>query len=393
MTKSYQKLEYSNKNLPLRKVLFVLLVLVALFSFGYAVSNLLKWEAGYRLIESSGTYGNEVELRYYTESKSEYNKVKSIYDDSSQKMYQLLDETNLYDDVINIAYLNENINTKVQVDDKLYNVLKKLDSYSDRTIYLGPVFELYKGIFSCSEDYQLIDYDPLLNEDINQELQQLLSYLNSDEHIKIRLYADNYVELYVSDEYKNFVEENGYSNYLDLFWLKNSFIIDQVAESLLQQGYSKGLLSCYNGYYRFLNSESIMYHYYDLVDDNIAIIADIDYPQPTACVFYRSYKMFELDSLINYTLQDGSVRTCYISSSDGLSKAPISSLTVYSTSKDCSTLALESMKYYISDSFDSDDIKNEDFNYFYLNNKEFIYNDKSLVIENLYDGYSLDYQE
>lgn len=393
MTKSYQKIEYSSKHLTLRKVLFVVFILVALFSFGYAVKNMLEWEAGYRQIEAEGSYGDEVELRYYTESKSEYNKVKKIYDSSCKQMYELLDESNLYDDVINIAYFNQNINTKVQVDEKLYKVFEKLASYDNRTIYLGPVYEIYKGIFSCTDDYQLAEFDPLLNEDINQELKQLLVYLNSDEHIKINLYEDNYVELYVSDEYKQYIDEHGYSCYLDLYWIKNNFIIDDVADSLLAQGYDKGLLSCYNGYYRFLSSDSVMYHYYDLIDGNIGIIADIDYSQPTACVFYRSYQMFELDSFINYTLADGSVRTCYVSNDDGYSKAPISSLTVYSEEKDCSTLVLESMKYYISDDFDTESIKGEDFNYFYVNDKTLNYNDRSLIIENLYTGYQLNYVE
>lgn len=389
MQKSNQKIEYTSKHLNLRKVLFIIFLLIALFSFGIAIKSLLSWQTGYREIESEGYYSDEIQLQYYLENKAQYVKVKNIYNESCKEIYQLLDESQIYDGIYNIAYINSNPNQKIKVDDKLYNCLALLQKYNNKSIMLAPIYELYKGIFGCNEDYQLVDYDPLLNEEIAQYVKEVLNYINDENHIQLKLYDDNYVELYVSEQYQKFAEDNGINSYLDFYWIKNSFVVDYVAQQLINEGFNQGFISCHNGYCRFLSGNQVTYHYYDELDDDIRLVADIEYSEPTASVQYRNYRLFDYDFMANYTLENGEKRTCYIDEKDGLSKTSLSSLTVYSHDDNCSTLLLKSMKYYITDNFDAEKLNEDDFYYYYMNEYTVEYNDNKLKIEIINPGCKL----
>ncbi|MDO4377938.1 MAG: hypothetical protein Q4C64_02145 [Erysipelotrichia bacterium] len=390
MQKSNSKIEYTSKNLQLRKVLFIVFILVALFSFGIAAKNLFSWQPEYRIVENNVVDGNEVILKYCADSKAEYEAVKNIYNESYQKIYNLLDESSIYEGTNNIAYINAHPNQKIKVDGLLYEQLNLLAEYDNNSIALAPIYELYKGMFSCDADYQLVDYDPLLNAEIAEYVQKLLSFINDKNHLSIELFEDNYVELHVSDQYRQFAQENDINSYIDFYWLKNSFIIDYIAQQLLASGYDQGVLSCYNGYFRFLSNDALTYHYYDLVsDDSIELIADLNYAQPVAGVQYRSYRLLDFDFLINYTLENGEKRTCYIDNKDGLSKAPLSSLNIYSYQDNCTNLLLKSMKYYITDNFKWEELDKQDFYYYYLEGLQLNYNDKNLDIEVVYPQCSL----
>ncbi len=391
MQESNSKIEYTSKNLRLRQILFIVFILVALFCFGIVAKNLFSWEKEYRIVENNTASGNEVVLKYCADNKAQYEAVKNIYNESYQKIYRLLDESCLYEGINNIAYINAHPNQKIKVDELLYEQLSLLAEYNNNSIALAPIYELYKGMFSCDADHQLVDYDPLLNTEIAAYVQKLLSFINDEEHFSIELYEDNYVELNISDQYREFAQENDINSYIDFYWLKNGFIIDYIAQQLLAAGYDQGILSCYNGYFRFLGDDPLTYHYYDLVaDDNIELIADINYAQPVSGVQYRSYRLLEFDFLINYTLENGERRTCYIDNKDGLSKAPLSSLNIYSYQDNCSNLLLKSMKYYITDDFEREELDKQDFYYYYLDGTQLDYNDKNLDIDVIYPQYSLD---
>lgn len=60
------------------------------------------------------------------------------------------------------------------------------------------------------------------------------------------------MRLEVSEEYQNWMAENGYETYLDFYWMKNAFIVDYLADLMIENGYIRGAISSYDGFNRNL---------------------------------------------------------------------------------------------------------------------------------------------
>lgn len=74
--------------------------------------------------------------------------------------------------------------------------------------------------------------------------------------MNVELLGGNQVKLSVSDDYLAFAEKNFISDFIDFSWMKNAFITDYVADVMIDNGYTLGSLTSYDGFTRNLDQTS-----------------------------------------------------------------------------------------------------------------------------------------
>ena len=183
--------------------------------------------------------------------------------------------------------------------------------------------------------------------------------------ISLELLGDDTVVLRVSDAYRAFARQNGITAYTDLTWMKNAFIIDYLADTLNEKGYTLGNLTSYDGFTRNLDKSGQVYAFnlFNKVGATVYPAGIMYYSRPISIVNYRSYAMNTLDALRFYVYGDGTTATPYMSLDDGLDKCASTELICFSYSKGCAETLLSSVGEYISDSVDTDILKQRDIGY------------------------------
>ena len=391
--KPVQKIELSERRIKLRIVLVVLFIVIALAAFAVGIIFYLSTDAGWRQVEASAADTNcSQDFIFYYEIQNggldgtaENRAVATSYGEAAVEAYRIFNPQERFDGLYNLAYLNENINTKIEIDATLYNALALLESYGNRTVYLGPVYAYYYNIFYSPDEANAAFYDPYKNEDMAEYFRRVAEYANDGESINIELYGNNTVMLSVSEEYQQFAKDNAVDYYLDFFVLKNAFIIDYLAESLIEDGFTKGIITSYDGYTRTLGEDrqfSI-----DVLDKNGEYAYIAGTVSSTGCISavrMHNYSLGSADHGYNYGYSDGTAATAYVDPADGLYKSCINDLIGYSRGTGCAELMLNLLPVYIADEFNSSALsalKAEKGIYsVYCADNELIYNDKDLIV-------------
>ncbi|MBQ6991243.1 MAG: hypothetical protein IJN58_09320 [Clostridia bacterium] len=355
-----EKIELSQKNIKLRWVAAIAFFAVGAASLAFALNSYLTPETGWEQIAINGDYGetcaDEFLLMYHLGSgeespSTEKKAVTNIYTDSCEEAYKIFHSETEYDGVGNLAAINAGPNQEVTVDPALYAVLEKLDNHGIRTHYLGPAYEIYNGIFGCTEDYQTADYDPLQNPGLKTTFSEIAGYAMAEETIDLEFLGDHRVRLTVSDDYLRYANTLETNRFLDLSWMKNAFIADYLADALIDGGYTHGVITSYDGYTRNLETqEEIFYH--QLYD--VKPLAQMEYRGPMSLVELRAYPVNAMDRMRYYTLETGAVRVPYLDVADGLPKAAAGSLVAYSEEVGCGDLLCQILPTYVGDSFDEE---------------------------------------
>lgn len=339
---------------------FILFVFVAVTAFATGINSLFTTEPGWQEIEVDSAYetncGNEFVFMYYlgasgTDATVENKALKIVYSDACIMAHKLFHNKELFEDVINIAYINQHPNEVIEVDSGLYEAFKVLDAYDNRNLYMAPVYNQYDEIFYCEDDSQLVNFDPKLNEEVAADYAEIAVYANNPEMIDVQLLGDNKVQLYVSEEYLAYASENYITDYIDFFWMKNAFITDYLAEELISRGYTMGTISSYDGFSRSLDSSENSYSFniYDRVDLTIYQAAIMQYNGTQSLVYFRDYMMSELDWMHYYALSNGEVRNSYVDIADGVSKAATDSFYAYGKDMSCAEVLMQALPVYVAE--------------------------------------------
>ena len=104
------------------------------------------------------------------------------------------------------------------VDSALYSAFELIRDNGSRYPYLAPVYTEYKGLFSCENDSEAEEFDPMLNSEVRGFVDETLTYVNNPDAIDIELLGENKLRLNVSDEYADFASQNDIGEYLDRQW-------------------------------------------------------------------------------------------------------------------------------------------------------------------------------
>lgn len=400
-----EKVELSEKNVGPRLILVVILLAVGLIAIGYGVNSLLSKESGWQEIEAdsradincSGDFVFLYQLGVSGVSSTAENKALTmIYTDACVKAYELFHSKQAFEGVNNVYYINQHPNEEIVVDEVLYQAFELIQKQESRYLYMAPIYVRYDDIFACTDDSQIVDFDPYTDEVVAKEYAEVASYAADVAAVDVKLLGDNRVMLMVSDAYLAYAAENYITDFIDFAWMKNAFITDFLADTLLAKGYTKGSISSYDGFVRNMDGsgEAYSFNIFDRVDANVYQVAVMEYAGARSIVNLRSFPMSALDKNRYYELSNGEMRNAYLDVQDGRCKSAMSTMISYSEEKSCSQIALQMAPIYISDAFQSEKLSElaiEGIHSVYCQDSMIAYTEVALILKDIYNVNNVSY--
>ena len=173
------------------------------------------------------------------------------------------------------------------------------------------------------------------------------------------LFVERHFELF--REYLDYAGKNGMERLVDLYWMKNAFAADYMAERMAAAGFTDGYLTCADGFTRSLGGSdvSISGTLYDRVGKNIYKAAVADFGKVKSVVVFHDFPEGRQNAGFYYQFADGEMITPYVDPSDGLCKNSVSCLSVCSDSLSCAQVMLAAKSAYIADEFHPSQLREE----------------------------------
>lgn len=345
------RIELSGKHLWLRILLVVVLVGMAAGFFGQAIHAALTPEPGWQQIKTAAQLpmAGELTLEYYLTPGQE-KALTGLYTEALEEASRLFGgETS---EAGTLGYLNEHPEETVTVEPALYEALTLLERQNSRYLYYAPVYEQYRGLYSCETDAEAQDFDPAVSDEIREFVEQACAFAADPQSVQLELLGDNQVRLTVSPEYRAFATENGVEAFLDFFWLRNAFAVDYIAGRLAAAGYREGILTSFEGFARVLGEGSFRMELYGLSGGKVTSAQTLTYIGPKAMVQFRAFPMVQLDQLHYYVTESGAVRTPFIDEQTGTTWAAAEHMAAVSTLRSCAELALMTLPVFTARQID-----------------------------------------
>ena len=335
----------------------------------YGFMNFLRGDSGWR--EISVKAGSELNcsedftLKYNVgaggvSAGGEAKALSLIYTDAAVKGYRLFNIDESFDDVTNLYDINRHQNEVLTVDPVLYEALKKVSDANCREIYLGPLYASLENLCMSNDDAVAAQFDPEKDDDAAEEAAAVAAFAQNPDDISMEFPGENQVCLHVSDAYQAYAAEMGYTAYLDFFWMKNAFLIDYLADTIRGEGYQHGIISSKDGFVRCLDEtgeKEYQYPLYHLSGNEIQSHGTMTYEGPKSIVFFHAYQAGSPDTYRYYQYQDGTMRTPYLSASDGKDHTAASELLVYSGEYGCADTLLAALSDYQAESLSGESLK------------------------------------
>jgi len=399
-----EKIELSEKNIGWRLAFFILFVVIAGAAFTSCVNSFFSKDPGWYQIETGSSdeahCGNEFVFMYHLgmdgNATDENRTLSVLYTEACKTAHKLFHNKEAFEGVNNIYYINQHPNEVIEVDPSLYKAFSIIDAYDNRNIYMAPVYNQYDEIFYCEDDSQLTDYDPRLNEEVATEYAKIATFANDPTMVDLKLLGDNQIQLYVSEEYLAYAKENYITDYIDFFWMKNAFITDYLAETMIDRGYTYGTISSYDGFVRAMDDSDSSYSFniFNRVGLNIYQAAVMQYQGPQSLVYFRDHMMSEMDRHHYYVLANGEVRNAYVDVKDGISKAAIDSFYAYGRDMGCAEVLMQALPVYVAEEFSKEsvaEIANAGVYSVYCQDGVVKYNDESVKFADILDEETMKY--
>lgn len=370
-----EKIEVNERHIPLRLVLLIVFILIGITAFGIFFSTLLNAEPGWMVIEEANTnypsIGQDFILNYYvpkTNSTASKKKVVSIYSELVEKSFLLFNELNEYEGYNNVYYINHHPNEEIEIDSVLYNAFKKINDHNNKIIFLAPVYQQYRNLFSSESNTYAKEFDPKYNEDMKDYFLEICEFVNSDK-VSISLLENNKIKLNVSDDYLEYTKANEIDEYINFWTLKNAFVCDYMATTLYENGITGFVLSSNDGYnYSVGSPEELSLEVWRKDGKKKIMVGRLSFTGTSQFVTYTDspldinkndyYEYYESDDKSKDLID---VTSRYISEVDGISREGTSAYYAYGSTIGCAEIAMEVLNIFISDSIDQtkvDEIKN-----------------------------------
>ncbi len=404
--KPVNKIELYAEHRRLRLILAVAFLVMGAFFIAYGVANLSLKKPGWSEIEvSSSEYNCSGDFVFLyclgsgdISATAENKALTACYSDATEYAFQMFTKDVAYENVHNMYYINRHPNEELEVDDILYQAFSLIQESGNRSLYLAPVYEQYDGLFHCTEEYQAVEYDPYLNQNVADYYAAITGFANDTKMIDLELLGENRICLRVADEYLAFAMENEIENFIDFYWMKNAFIVDYMADTMRENGFVYGSISSCDGFVRNLDDVSdteYAFHIFSRNDDAIYPAGVMQYDGAMSIVCLRNYPVNNsLEGQYYYSFQNGEIRTAYIDAADGYCKSAVNDLISYAQDSSCSEILLQVMPIYINDQFETGTLSRltKDGIYsIYCQDNRILYNESSLVLTDLYDENEIQY--
>lgn len=396
-----QKIELDDAHTRGRFIAVVLLIILGAVAIAYGFTKLMTPQMGWQEIKASAgdslTCGDDFVFLYDVGSSgvsasAEARAVTSLYTQACRRLYQAFDTEAGFAESGNLYDLNHHPNEIVTVDEVLYRALEQVQRSGSRAIYLGAVYYRYEDLFYCEDDSQLVDFDPYLSDEVREEYAAVADFAGDTESIGVELLGDNQVRLNVSAECLAYVKTLGTERFLDFAWLKNAFEADYLAQVMLDNGFTNGVISSVDGFVRNLDSreQSCYLNLYDLPENQVILAASMEYRGPMSLAVMRNFPVSGLDDSRYYRLRDGRMCTMYLDPSDGMCKASMNSLVSYSQTQGCAELALKMAPIFISEGLPQE-LAGQDVWYITCQRNKLCFTEPGLELANIYNVDGLEY--
>lgn len=339
-----RKIELPNKNLKQKLVIAGVLLLIGLSAIGYGLYNSLKIDPGFTQIEVASNYdknnSKEFVLYSYVKNSADKKNLIKIYSNAQVEAFRLFNVYEEYEH--NLFYINHHPNEVIEIDERLYKALKTASDY--KYIYLGPIYQIYNGIFSCDLDGQINEFLPDLNNDVRNMFDKLSQYILDDNCIYIEFFDNNCIKLNVSYEYNSYLTENQLDHILDFYYMNNACIMDYVCDDLIKNGYDKSIISSVEGYMRLLDDSLSNYNLLGMINGELTFAGTIDCKGPVSVIEIRNFIINESDKYNYYQTANKEIYSKYLDF-NGNNIKEIDNLLTYSNDNSLK-LILETMNLY-----------------------------------------------
>jgi len=349
-------IELSQRYIKPRGFLALALLLLGLGFLGYALMSALETEPGWQQVEVSSSKpncGGEFTLMYeFTDdATAQHKRLVRLYSEAAENAFRIFTPDVQEEGLGNVAYLNAHVNEVVEVDPALYRALSQINAYSDRRVFLAPAAIEYNRVFWSQSDEEAASYDPAKNPETAAWVREVARFASDPQAVSVELLGNNRVRLKVSEEYQAFAGENELDTLLDFGWMTNAFIADYLADILVENGFTQGHLSSYDGFTRNLDTRDRTYLFslYNRQGTFIDVPAKMYCTEPMAIVFLRNYPMVEADQWHYYAYASGDAVTAMLDPADGMSKSTVNDLVAYSRQQGCAEVLLQTAPIWIAE--------------------------------------------
>ena len=255
-----EKIEISQKHIPLRIAAFVLAFVVAVGSITAGVLKIGKKGPGYRTVETdpdetAPLYATGVTLTYAFsgsggEIKTAYNALRTDYGTALCGAYKLLDAESEYVGLANAATLDRNRGETFSLDPRLYaaleDALEKTERRQGYNLFAGALFTAWGEILSLAEPQE---FDPLHDPFQAERLERLARATEDLSNFTLALDPAALTACFtVSPEYEALLRELEISSpVLDFNLLREAYELTMTAAALEEKGWTAGYLTTEGG--------------------------------------------------------------------------------------------------------------------------------------------------
>lgn len=402
-----EKIELSEGNALRRAIAAALLLILGAGALAYSFSRLLAPEPGWQAIEAASpdgpTCAEEFTLLYELgaggeDPRSENRRLAEVYAQACQAAFRLFHTVERFEGVTNLCDINAQPNRTLSVDPALYRAFEAVGEAGDRTVYLGPVWARYGDLFFCQDDSQIGDFDPWTSEAVAEEYAAAAAYAGDPAHIGVELLGGNRIRLRVSEEYLAYAAREGIDRFLDFGWMRNAFAADYLADTLAEAGFTRGVLSSYDGFARCLDGRDTPFtlNLYGWEEDRPIEAGTVQYQGPMSVVSLRGFPVVQEDWRRFYQLKDGQLRTPFLDPADGKCRASVDSLVCWSGDAGCARLAMAAAPVFIAGELDPaplEKMAGEGIYALWCVDRVFFSTSPSLDIQNLYQTGGIVYSQ
>lgn len=351
------KIEVPIRHFNLRVILLAIAIAIAAVAIGFGIYYALHKEPGWRTVEvtvgemnCSSDFVLSYEFGTSGNATTEYKQVAAAYTQATIEGYRLF---NTEAEGSELAKVKPN--EAVKIDPALYRAFEQIQNSGNRSIYLAPVYVEYQRVFSAEDAVNAQLYDPNLDSDTKKYVAELTAFLNDPKMINLELLGDNTVKLFVHKELLAYAQKNEITEFLDFGWMKNAFVVDYLAQKLMDSGFTKGYVASYDGFTRNLyqGDQNYSLNLFNRVGNDVYITGVMDYQGPMSIVVLRNYPLSDKDRWHYYAYESGAITTAMVDPADGLSKSATNNLVVYGKDKGCAELLLKTAPVFVTEEFQS----------------------------------------
>ena len=348
-------IELSEQNKTLRLIAAIALLVIGIVGITVGITSALKQDSGWQRVQVNPAERNCSEqfiLQYHfggAEATAVNQKLQAAYGDACVKAYQLFTPNEEIPGVQNVWYINHHPNEEITVDPVLYDAFEKLED--TRYLFLGPIYAHYSQIIYNAEDGYVEELDPATNEEAAAFIQTTHSYAADPEMIHLELLGNNRIKLHVSQAYLAYAEgEEMENSFIDFSYMTNAFVIDYLAEILVEQELTDGYLVSSDGFTRNLTSGlKFRFHIFDRVGNTVYPAAAMEYEGPISLVFLKDYPTADSDG--NYREKKDSFIHLFADPADGVYRTSTENLVSYSYDTGCVDVLLKMLPCFATEEF------------------------------------------